>query len=326
MSDSGPREWCAVLAAEKQNREPAVTDTDPPGEYVPQPPEDAEAPADGAPIEAPQEAEIDVPPPDAPAVEDAAAALGEAVAERFAAGAGSLLNAPFHARVAGVAPQTLGEFLSGVRAPTCCNGLRLGGAAPAGWVDLDREFAFVCIDRLLGGPVDQAYLPDRPLTAIERTLLRRVLSLFAESLRAAWPDGAVGPVELAEGWGCRPPEGPMEAQAVVTVRFEVALSAQVGLMRLCVVISALEGLPLPRRVSSTTNAGPMELCVDLPEIRAAADELAGLAPGDIITTDTPVDGEVVVRLAGIPAFGARLGVSGVRRAVTLTRKLAAENC
>jgi len=311
-----------------------VTDTDPPGEYVFQPPEDADAPANGAPVEAPQEAEADAPPAGAPAMEDAVAALAEAFAERLAAAAGRLLHAPFHARVAGVASQTVGEFLSGVRAPTCCDGLRLGpprredgagGAPPTGWIDLDREFAFVCIDRILGGSMDQAYLPDRPLTAIERRLLRRVLVLSAESLSAARTDESGEQFELAEGWGCRPLEAPAQDEPAVTVRFEVALSAQVGLMRLCLPVPAWKGFRPPRRPAAATNAGPMELSVNLPEIHVPADELADLAPGDLIATDTPVDGEVVVRVAGIPKFAARLGASGHRRAVTLTRRLGAES-
>lgn len=314
-----------------------MTDREQADEYVPEAAHNGEGA--GEPVEAPE-----APEPAAEreplAAEAAVGALAEAFAERVARAAGNLLNAPFHARVVCVTPQTDAQFLAGVGAPTCCYALRPPPARTdgpperlpqsTGWVELDREFAFVCIDRLLGGAVDQAYLPDRPLTAIERKLLRRVLAVSVEGLHAAWPrqtGGAdclsAGRFELAEGWGCRPLAKAAQGQPAVTVRLEVAVSGHVGMMRLCLPATALDGLEMPRRAPAVRNAGPMELSVALPDIVACADEVRGLAPGDIITTDTPVDGEAVVRVAGIPKFAARLGASGGKRAVTLTRRIGA---
>jgi flagellar motor switch protein FliM len=51
------------------------------------------------------------------------------------------------------------------------------------------------------------------------------------------------------------------------------------------------------------------------------EELARMEAGDILSTDSDADGEVIVRIDGVPRFAARLGSADGRRAITITRRL-----
>ena len=46
-----------------------------------------------------------------------------------------------------------------------------------------------------------------------------------------------------------------------------------------------------------------------------------LAVGDVLATDIATDAEVIIRVAGVPKFAARLGQFKGRRAIVITRKL-----
>ena len=79
--------------------------------------------------------------------------------------------------------------------------------------------------------------------------------------------------------------------------------------------------PAPQR---PTASATLALSAAVAGILIAAQELAGLAAGDIIATDTPADGEVILRIGGIPKFAAKLALADGRRALTITRRLDAQ--
>jgi flagellar motor switch protein FliM len=187
--------------------------------------------------------------------------------------------------------------------------------APA-WIELPRGVAFVMVDLLLGGRQAGRYVPARRLTEIERRVLLRVIGLAAGAMGRFLP-GRVG-IEFRAGMETPlPSESPPGAPATVAT-FELEILGQVGTMRLCVLAGPEEAPPLG---GARAGDGPLLLTVASEEIDVSADELATLAPGDIVVTDTPADGEVIVRVAGIPKFAARLGACDGRPAITITRKL-----
>ena len=73
--------------------------------------------------------------------------------------------------------------------------------------------------------------------------------------------------------------------------------------------------------TSSVPIGPLELSVVVQDIAVSHEELSQIESGDILLTDTAEGGEVLVRIAGIPRFYARLGVSNGRRAIQITRRI-----
>jgi len=255
--------------------------------------------------------------------------LAEDFAQDFAAALSLALKCPVRGRFSGLSQLSWEEFLGSIQDPTYCFAVSTlpersagqGGLAKnlSGSLEISPSIAFSAVDRLLGGSSSGASVPERPLTAIERRLLRRVLDAAAAgSARTSSPAPArLVPALNDSSWL---PRGSGAGQAVIATTFDVVLGGRVGTVRICLAVAAGAGAAIPRPLGRP-SAGPLQLSVTTGETEIPPEELSGLAPGDILTTQAPADGEVIVRAAGIPKFGARLGACGGHRAVTITRRL-----
>jgi len=259
--------------------------------------------------------------------------LQDGFATRFAARAEALIGRELTVAPAGWSRQSYAEFLATLAEHTCCHILSArrpdAGALPnAGeqathhrvWVDAERRVSFALIDALLGG-TEGAYIPNRALTDVERGLLRHIIDAVAASLGEAWPGDEGRTFEVVGSERCdEPPAAGQAHEPVMVLAFRLDLAGQGGALRLCLPQSLLPA-HAERNQAARTPSGPIEISVVTAEIELSASELADLAAGDILMTDTPADGEVVVRVAGIPKFGGRLGTCNGQRAVTITRRV-----
>jgi len=249
--------------------------------------------------------------------------LADDFAGSLAAVVSGLLRADLQVRLAGAVRSSRGHFVRTLEELTCSYVLsaRPLGADRAGaqvCLEFSPALAFGMIECLLGASAIGLPVTDRPLTAAERRVLHRLAEAAAASLSAAWP-GAPKPRFRAE-----PKPLPSAAigadERVVVVAFELTFHGRVGSMRLCAgggIMDALVAADLRQRA----DTAPLELSAALEGITVDEDELAQLAEGDIVTTEIPADGEVIVRIGGIPKFAARLGTSGGRKLLTITRRL-----
>lgn len=252
--------------------------------------------------------------------------LQDGFAERLALRVGALTGSELTVKSGGWTMQSYAEFLATVAEHTCCHILaaRAAGGEPNlvepveyVWIEIDRGLAFVMIDALLGGD-HGAYIPDRALTGVEHGLLRHVIDEAGTCLAEAWSGpGSVSFETVGPGAAAGPgPLGHVD-QPVTVLTLHLAMSGQSGTLRLCLPRSLFSpGGAEPRR-----SGGPIEISVVTAEVALSSSDLAGLSAGDILTTDTPADGEVIIRVAGIPKFRGLLGTCNGRRAVTITRRI-----
>ena len=242
-------------------------------------------------------------------------------------------------RLAGAMLMRPEEFQASVEEGTCCHALAMPGEAVnsespwQGMVEITPSIAFPIINCLLGGSSDDLFIPRRPLTAIERRLLARIVERACASLARAWPtpeSPRFTPVEpsVSQSAICNLPFGPEltaegRSAMLLAVSFELGLDRQAGTMRIALAVDLLPPLASPLRPATAAPAGasPLEVTAALDETTIAAGDLARLAPGDILAIDTPIDGEVIIRVAGIPKFVGRLGACNGHRAVTITRRI-----
>ncbi len=252
-------------------------------------------------------------------------ALAEAVEHDFCLATSPGLQVPLEARAQGLVESTLGDFLNSVEERTCCLPLIVSPAcqATAPLVEISPQIAFGLIDRLLGGSGGDSYIPARPLTAIEGRLLRRLVESAAACITRHWPwassEAFIGAAEAL-------PEFPPEALAgpVIIAKFTLTMGRHAGAMRLCLPAASV---PLMGNASAGAWQGkarggsPLELSVVIQDEGMSAEDLSQLAAGDILVTDTAGDGEVIVRVAGIPKFYGRLASANGRRAIRITRRI-----
>jgi flagellar motor switch protein FliM len=277
--------------------------------------------------------------------------LEKALSVDFCSAMAEAFRMPLEIRFHGVEECSLADFLSSVEERSCCVALVAGapvapesadvptaGDLQPAWLEVSPQIAFPIIDRLMGGTGRDWYVPNRPLTAIERRLIQRVGDSAAASLggaNPATPSGAEAPP-----WRCdaerKLPGNSIPSPAVVLAKFTLSMGRQAGAIRLCLpkeLVGKLGtdptfggrkwGLSLvsPPADQQGRTGGPLELSVVVQDIAISQKELSGIAEGDILMTDMRADGEVLVRIGGIPRFYARLGVSNGRKAIRITRRI-----
>lgn len=260
---------------------------------------------------------------------DGAADFCATLADDLADSLSTLLRTPVTVHARGAERCDWAQFRRAVSEPTCCFPLAGDDGRLTAWVEIPAPLAFAFCARMLGGAGGaeggEREIPDRPLTPIERRVLGRVVDTVAACLATASPQ-----LRRPDGQGDSTAPAPDEPAAVF--RLSAGMQPHAGPLRICLLCRALPGELQPSanvagqyhaiQVPAASGDSPLELSVALDECAVDPDELAGLSRGDILVTDTDADGEVIVRVAGIPKFGGRLGTAEGKRAVRITRKLA----
>lgn len=246
-------------------------------------------------------------PEEAPTAAPSLSQLHEAVTRGLAAAAEAMLGAQARAALTGVDQSDTRTFVASLGELSCAFRLPAGagGAAEApatAWIELPVRLAGSIVDRMLGGAGDDE-TDDRALTRTERRLLRRFV--------ARWTAPVVSVLDRAGAGGVEP------GRPAAVLSFEAGVGAVAGTVKLCVPAGVLGGRGV---VSAEAASGPVEIRVAV-EQPADAAALADLEAGDIIDTEMPVDGEVIVRVAGIPKYAGRLRTCDGRRAVEIVRRL-----
>ena len=186
-----------------------------------------------------------------------------------------------------------------------------GGDEGRIWLGLDGDAAAAMIDVILGGRPYQGAAGSRALTAIDRRLLARVLDRASGLVAGLAGIPQPLPRRQAEQM-TRPP-------AVAAVCFDLDIGGAMWLFvdgELCGGSKSDANGRTPR-----AKGGPIELSATLNVSEIAADQLAGLEIGDVIATDVSVEGEIIVRLAGIPKYIGQLSTVDGKKAITITRKI-----
>ncbi|RYE48115.1 MAG: FliM/FliN family flagellar motor switch protein, partial [Hyphomicrobiales bacterium] len=78
------------------------------------------------------------------------------------------------------------------------------------------------------------------------------------------------------------------------------------------------------KVSRVLSGAEVELRAVLARTQIALSDLLTLQPGDLITTDRPIDREIVVQIEGRNKFHASLGQIRGKKALQLTKVLDAQ--
>lgn len=235
-------------------------------------------------------------------------ALREEFASQLAEALGGCVAGPWRVQLVGASLSTREQFTASVEEATCC--FELPGTSSFLAAEFTPSIAFPALNRLMGGSNQDAYIPRRPLTEIERRVLGRLADVVGNCLKQFVPQGLPGTAP--------PGEPPADDHEVLSASFELVIGEQTGTLRLCLPTSVLT--PASENAAAASDS-VLEISASLAEIDLDAADLGQLATGDILTTDTPLDGEIIIRVAGIPKFVGRLGTMNGRRAVTIVRRI-----
>ncbi len=247
-------------------------------------------------------------------------------------------------RVASTEQLTYSEFIHSLPNPTNFNLLTADPLEGQLCLEVSPIIIFPIIDRLLGGSNADLYIPQRPLTAIELSLVRCITDRAVENLTNVWGemvDVRFNITEVESNPHLVQIVAPNEV--VVVVGFEIKLGGRAGTMSLCIPFKVVEPvmdklasqgwLAYQRRskpedkaqiIGRNIGATRVSLGAFLAETTITVRELLGLQPGDIIQTAKPVGGDMVVQVRGENMFAGKIGRHKDNRAVKITRRAEVE--
>ena len=237
-----------------------------------------------------------------------------------------------------VEPVPLSEWLESFDEPSAAFGFRLGGRAHgSGVIDLGAGFAFALVDRLLGGSGDPLG-PRRPLTALEQALVRGPVERLLGDWRDACRDRFVLDPKVTT---YEPSPGTISIAVsdapILVSHLAVRSPAFSGLVAIGVPLAAIEPLLVAAPAASAPAMAPgararleqglqlarVTLSLRLPAVRLAARTVLQLAPGQVIETGIPVDGQVEVHVNGRACFTGSLGQRRRHLALRITQAVQA---
>ncbi len=258
--------------------------------------------------------------------------LHEGLAQSFGEALSSMLRTAIDTNVAGVDQTAYGRFVQSLPGPRCFCVVKADPWDDRLMLDVAPEILHPMIDRLLGGPGVAEPPPNRSLTEVELSLAARIVSTFLHECSRAWRESLDLKLDLKLDL-LQIESNPRllrilpADEAVIVVDMVLAVGASRGSIRLCLpgrLIDRIErrSATKPRTPLAETAAAPtLEVRVTLAETQIAAAELADLRPGDVISTETPLDAPATVAINGEARFRAKPGVFHGRKAALLVEEI-----
>jgi flagellar motor switch protein FliM len=271
----------------------------------------------------------------------ALSAVQDSFSRSFGAALSGFLRTIVEVRVVNIEQLTYSEFIQSLPNPTCFNLLHASSLEGQMCLEISPLIIYPVIDRLLGGSTAEMFIPQRPLTAIELRLIKRIIDRALTSLAEAWSnvcettfmlDSTESNPQLAQ---IVPPN-----EVAVVVSFELKMGGRAGTMSLCIPFNVIEPVmhqlskqnwlsyrrknsdaDSAQRIAQRISGAPVQVRAFLAETNITVSDLANLAVGDIITTERVASAEIILQVEGRNKFAARMGEHKGHKAIKITRDL-----
>ncbi len=232
-----------------------------------------------------------------------------------------------------------GEFINTLPIPTCMSVLRFNALRGSALIVVESKLAYALVDSFLGG-VDRPYtkIEGKEFTAIELSIVRRVVELALADLETAWAsvttiDASFVRTEINPQFvGIVPP-----TDVVIASTFDVELENANGTITLVIPYSTIE--PIKQKLSNGFQVESdqtdkklwtsvlrqqfidtdVELKVLLGTTQVDMSELLNMQVGDVIPLDQDATGELNLEVEGVKKFKCYYGISHGNVAVQVTK-------
>jgi len=266
-------------------------------------------------------------------------AIHEGFARNFGASLSAFLRTIVEVRVASIEQLTYSEFIHSLPNPTCFNLLNVAPLEGQFCLEISPLIIYPIIDRLLGGSNAELFIPQRPLTAIEWRLVKRITDRAVAALTEVWTNLVQVTFELAETES-NPHLVQIVApnEVVVTIGLELKMGTRAGTMTLCLPFNVIEPVmsklatqswlayqrkaPSVRqreRLTTHLKSAEVGIRVFLGQTSITVNELLHLQPGDIITTKKPANADLILQVEDRNKFAGRLYQHKDMRALRISR-------
>lgn len=265
--------------------------------------------------------------------------LHEAFARNFGASLSGFLRTIVEVKVATCEQMTYAEFIAGLANPTSFNLITADTLEGTICLEISPLIIYPIIDRLLGGSSQDLFIPQRPMTIIESRLISNVTSRGLVALSEAWST-----VKTLQFSVSATESNPQLVQivppneVVVVIGFELKLANRAGTMNLCIPYNVIEPVMdklsaqswfstsrsqrargHEHQIGSTLHRATLEISGCLARTTITLSDLLAMSVGDVILTDKPATGEVLLSVEGEAKFMAALGRHRDKLALRISR-------
>jgi flagellar motor switch protein FliM len=265
--------------------------------------------------------------------------IHDGFARNFGATLSGFLRTIIDVRVVGVEQLTYSEFIHSLPNPTCFVIVAAPPLEGQMCVEISPLIVFPVIDRLLGGSSAEVFIPQRPLTAIEWRLMRRLIVRALEHLSEVWRNLVDAKFEIVDTES-NPQLVHIVAptEVVVFITFEIKMGQCAGTMSICIPFNTIESVlsklttqswfgyhrkgatdDIKQRIARNLIKSKVELTAFLGRGRIRLSELRKLRPGDIIQLEKSAVDDLLLQIEGRNKYAGAPGQARGRRALRLTR-------
>src|SRR3954471_15650264 len=198
---------------------------------------------------------------------------------------------------------------------------------------LEQPFILEAVDRFLGS-YWRADVIERPLTEVDKLIARRLFATLSHCLASAWKEMCGEDLELqrvmtyeqvADVAAVEEPALVLNLECKLD-RISTGIALLIPYNAIGALLARMRNAPPPDPRSGEALAASLggigiELRAELGSVTLSADEVLRLAPGDVVTLDTPAAGGVVLYADQVALATARPGRNGRRRAVQVDSSL-----
>ncbi len=231
-----------------------------------------------------------------------------------------------------------GEFVNTLPIPSCVGILRSETLRGNALLVFESKLAYALIDSYFGG-TDRPYTKSegKEFTRIELMIMNKVLQLGVSDLEEAWaPVHKIGLMHLRTETNPQFVGVVPLSDVIISTTFEVELENASGTITLVIPYSTIE--PIKNKLNSSFQSDSdrtdkiwiqnlenhMEqveanCTVNLGETSITVADLVNLNIGDIIPLNQDCDGELMLKVEGVPKYKCFFGVSRGMRAIQITR-------
>lgn len=248
--------------------------------------------------------------------------LHEAFARNVGATLSGYLRTIVEVRLISVEQFTYSEFTMSLPSPTSFNLLSCMPLEGNMILEVNPSILFPIIDRLLGGGRNEPYIPDRPFTNIEVSLVNSILNRILEQLNETWENLDAIKFEVVES-----ESNPFLMQIVapnepiVLLSFEILMGEHTGMINLCIPFKVIEPI-MPQFsqsnwfsaanvrattetrsfIQNNTSNALIGFSTVLAETSLRLENLLNLSVGDVIDTGKGASSEIMMRIEGKNKF------------------------
>jgi flagellar motor switch protein FliM len=230
------------------------------------------------------------------------------------------------------------DFMKGVTFPSSINIFKINPFKGYALLVLEPSLVFGLVEFFFGGGLLECAVPEeRPFTAVEQRVIRKVVATALTDMTSAWNGIAeIHPEYIGSEMNPQMVSIVGQADLVILIELNVEIEEFKGKLRFCIPYAMVE--PMRERLvsgiqseefeidqrwavwlSEMLKEARVEVSVELGKVMLTCEELLDLDAGKVINLGRPTSDDLPIRVEGLPKLFGQAGSCRGNQAIRVTR-------